>query len=214
MDISLTAILILQMSYMKIGELTHEVLGILMFILFTIHLYLNKEWLNNINNGKYTLFRKIQMIINILAFSCMILMAVSGVIISKHIFSFFEINKGISLGRNLHIFASYWGFIVISLHIGFHWKVVLNKIIKRMNNNKYIENILEYTGLVGFLLGIYIFKEENIIRYLFLIEKFVFFDTNINLFIFLAKYLMIMWAYIYIGYKGKEYFLQKRNKLL
>ena len=43
-DIGMTAVLLCLMAYSLIGELTHEILGVAMFVLFTVHHILNRRW--------------------------------------------------------------------------------------------------------------------------------------------------------------------------
>ena len=53
-DIGMTVMLLLLMTYELIGEAAHEWLGIGMFVLFVIHHILNRKWSRSVFKGKYT----------------------------------------------------------------------------------------------------------------------------------------------------------------
>lgn len=50
---------------------------------------------------------------------------ISGVILSRHALSFLSIKSGRSFARNLHKISAYWGFVLMSVHLGFHWSMML-----------------------------------------------------------------------------------------
>ena len=51
---------------------------------------------------------------------------ISGIMLSEHVFSFLNIHGGMSFARLLHMSSSYWGFVLMSFHIGLHWSMLLN----------------------------------------------------------------------------------------
>lgn len=209
-DILLTVILLLQMTYMLVGEELHEWLGVGMFLLFIIHLYLNRKWIQSIFKGRYTLLRGFQVVINLCVFLCMIMLMMSGIILSKHVFTFLPITNGMSMARIIHMAASYWGFLFMSIHLGLHWSMVIN-LLMRKEKIKAIKPIMKYLGIIIFFYGLYYFYEQNMMSYLFLKNQFVFFDTSISLISFLFKYIMIMSAFTYIGYQIKKYLLKHKK---
>lgn len=52
-DVAMTAVLLLLMTYELIGQVSHELLGIIMFMLFILHHILNSRWTKNLIKGKY-----------------------------------------------------------------------------------------------------------------------------------------------------------------
>ena len=57
----MTLLLPLLMAYSLIGELFHEIIGTLIFLLFIIHHVLNRKWGGSLLKGKYSagqIFRK------------------------------------------------------------------------------------------------------------------------------------------------------------
>ena len=52
-DIAMTILLPVLMAYSLVGETVHEWLGIVMFLLFTIHQVFNGRWYKNFVRGSY-----------------------------------------------------------------------------------------------------------------------------------------------------------------
>lgn len=124
-DIGMTIILLFLMTYELIGQAVHEWLGIGMFVLFLTHHILNSRWSRNILKGRYTPLRIWQTVLVLLVLACMAGSMVSGVILSRHVLAFLPISGGRSFGRNLHMLSAYWGFVFMSLHLGFHWNMMM-----------------------------------------------------------------------------------------
>lgn len=87
-DILMAAALPMLMCYSIVGETTHEVIGILMFCLFIAHHILNFGWIKTLFKGRYNLRRSMNTTINVIIFVCLIGLMYSGIVISKHIFTF------------------------------------------------------------------------------------------------------------------------------
>ena len=124
-DILMTAVLLLLMAYSLVGEAAHEWLGIGMFVLFILHHILNSKWSQNLFKGKYTPFRILQTVLVVLALSSMLGSMISGIVLSRHALDFLPVTGGQSWARTLHMLCAYWGFVVISLHLGLHWSMMM-----------------------------------------------------------------------------------------
>lgn len=59
-DIAMTITLLFLMTYELIGQISHEWIGIGMFLLFIAHHILNGRWTKNLLKGKYTALRFFQ----------------------------------------------------------------------------------------------------------------------------------------------------------
>lgn len=51
----------------------------------------------------------------------------SGVILSEHALLFLPIKGGRTFAREVHMMSSYWGFVLMSLHLGLHWSMMTAK---------------------------------------------------------------------------------------
>ena len=113
-DLLMTVILFLLMSYQVTGEKYHEWLGVSMFLLFVIHNVLNIRWYGNLFKGKYQLLRIIRTLTNIAVLIAMICLMYSGIVMSRYVFAALPINSGMELARVMHLSGSYWSFVLMS----------------------------------------------------------------------------------------------------
>ncbi len=130
---------------------------------------------------------------------------------SGYVFDFLNIHSGMIFARQLHMFSSYWGFILMSLHIGQHWNFCIGA-VKRIINNKVnivANRILKILVTCISVLGIYSFFEQNITDYLFLKTAFVFFDFDKQSAVFFWEYISMMVLFSTIAY-----YLNKRLQKL
>ncbi len=185
-DVGMIVLLPLLMAYSLVGETAHEYLGISMFPLFLAHNILNIKWWKNIFRGKYNSVRILRLIINVLILVIMISLTISGIMMSRHIFQFINI-EGSSYARMIHLLASYWGLILMSFHAGMHIRKI--PYIKR--------NILIP---IFVLLGIRAFIRRNIVDYLFLKSQFVLIDFSQSVIITICDYLFISILFMIVGY--------------
>lgn len=200
-DVLMLAAMPLLMAYMLAGENFHEWLGIGIFILFILHHILNFQWIKNLFSNKYTVSLIIKTIVNILILFMIIGLAYSGAVLSRYIFNNLSFNRNYALARNLHMFCSYWGFVLMSLHFGFHWDMFLG-ISKKFTKNKSVLRTVTLrilaAGIAGY--GIYAFIKRKIGSYMFMKIHFAFFDMEESLFMFILDYIAIIGLFTVVGY--------------
>ena len=85
-DLLMTALLLLLMSYSLVGEAAHEWLGVGIFLLFLLHHILNFRWFGNLFRGKYPPIRTLQTAVDLLVFLCMAGSMISGILLSRYVF--------------------------------------------------------------------------------------------------------------------------------
>ena len=177
-DFLMTVLLFLLMSYQITGQKLHEWFGTGMLVLFLLHNILNIRWYGSLFKGKYTLLRAMQTLINISVLISMLCLGFSGIVLSRHIFAGLPIQGPMATARTMHLAASYWGFVLMSIHLGFHWSMVLG-LFRRLCNRK--KTPAAFVWLMCFIAifiagyGAYCFHKENILSYMFLKQEFVFF---------------------------------------
>ncbi|MCQ4636512.1 DUF4405 domain-containing protein [Anaerovorax odorimutans] len=204
-DLAMTALLPCLMGYALLGETIHEWLGASMFCLWIGHLILNRSWIKGLAKGLYPAVRIAGTAVNGLLGLVMISMAVSGIILSKHVFAFLPITGGAAFARTLHMLGSYWGFVLMSLHLGLHWNLVLaamRKVFPASEQSLLRITCLRAAAILISIYGIFAFAGRQLGSYLFLQNQFVFFDFSEPLAVFLADYLAIMVFIACVGYYG------------
>lgn len=200
-DLGMTVLLLLLMTYELIGQAAHEWLGIGMFVLFVSHHIINSKWSRSILKGKYTPLRILQTMLVVAVLFTMLGSMVSGVILSRHVLSFLPIYAGRSFARSLHMLSAYWGFVFMSLHLGFHWNMMLGFVRKYAGNiSQNRKWILRGIGLLTAGYGTYAFVKRDIGSYMFLKNQFVFFNFEEPLLLFILDYIAVMGLFVFIGH--------------
>lgn len=149
--------LVLCMGYQLTGNLWHEYIGIFMFILFIIHLILNDHWFKHFGKIAKNSFSNIRssllFLTDLLLFFNIIALAITSVLISKNVFSFVSL-QGSRFTSWLHTFSAYLGLIIMSLHIGCHWKGILLRVCNLFEMNKGTKGIKVVLRIIAGLLAV------------------------------------------------------------
>ena len=229
-DILMTLALFFLMGYHFWGETAHEWAGAGMFVLFIAHQILNRGWYQSLFRGKYTLrashnacpsgtgelrssrytpVRVLMLAVNILTLAAMVVLMYSGITMSRHVFAFLPTRGGMAAARRLHLLGSYWGFLLMSLHIGLHWGMVWNKLEKKAGKQR------GYLYLAGSMMiavyGAYVFAKRDFLTYLFLKSEFVFLDYAESKILFYLDYMALMGLCIFIMHYGSKLLSNSRR---
>ena len=178
-DLLMTVVLVLLMAYFLTDQEIHEWLGAGMLVLFIVHHILNRKWLKALNRGKYTPFRVLQTALALLVLLYMLGSMLSGICMSRYVFDFLPTQGHMGLARTAHLLCGYWGFLLLSAHLGLHWGIMLGAARRAAGNRKPsalrtgVLRVLT-AGISGY--GVYAFFKHRIADYLFLRSHFVFFD--------------------------------------
>lgn len=213
-DVMMTAALLFLMGYQFWGEKAHEWVGAGIFVLFAAHHALNWRWYKSLFRGKYSPMRIFQIGVDILTFLSMAVLMYSSIVLSRYVFAFLPIERGLALARRLHILGSYWGFLMMSLHLGLHWNMVLGTIKRKKTVvSRYVHVVCFILGLAVALYGTWVFVKRDFSTYLFLKNEFVFLDYEESKILYYLDYLFLMGTCIFIShYIGKILRLFKRKK--
>lgn len=195
-DACMTLSQLFLMTYGLISERAHEWIGILMFTLFLLHHALNRKWLNAIPRGRYNRLRTVQTVLAALILLCMLGSAASGVILSRYVFAGLSFHGLISAAGKVHMLCAYWGYALMSVHLGLHWGMI-SAVLRRCVLLP--GGVLRPVGLAAAIYGVYAFYKRSIWQYMFLISHFVFFDYSEPVIFFFLDYIAVMWLFAYIG---------------
>lgn len=202
-DILMTLALLFVMGYQFWGEAPHELVGTGMFLLFIIHHILNRHWYKKIFKGRYNTQRVLTLCIGFLLLVSMLAQIYSAVVMSRYVFDFLPFSGNMSLARRLHILGAYWGFLLMSLHLGIHWNMILGlfrKTARIKKNTKTRSIILFIIGAVIACYGICAFIRRDFLTYLLLQSEFVFLDYSEPEFMFYIDYIALMGLCIFIAH--------------
>ena len=200
-DVLMTAALLFLMGYQFWDETAHEWVGAGMFVLFLLHHILNGSWHKNLFRGKYPPIRIFLTVIDVLVLLSMIAQMYSGIVLSRHVFAFLPIESGLAFARRLHILGSYWGFLLMSLHLGLHWNMVLGAVKRKFPvTSQSVHYLSVGIGLAVALYGAWVFVKRDFAVYMFLQSEFVFMDYEEAKVLFYLDYLALMGTCIFISH--------------
>ena len=215
LDIMMTLVSIVLMggNYLFPAEIVHEILGVGLFVLWNVHIFLNRRWYSAIFRGKYNLYRVMQTVINCCILLCTIFLMISGIILSNHLFTFLNIQSGLGFARIAHLLASHWYYLFMSLHIGLHVGMIANKMRhpapinchpelvsgfstnempKQLRHDKLHKIIPRIILALLCAYGLYAFIARGVWKYLVLKQQFFFFDLERGYILFAMDYISII----------------------
>ena len=193
-DITMTILSIILMggNYLFPADIVHEILGVGLFVLWALHIILNRRWYGAIFKGKYNPYRVMQTIINCCILICTIFLMISGIILSNHIFTFLNIQGGLGFARIAHLLASHWYYLFMSLHIGLHVGRLFQNVTAKIIPRIILAMVCAY--------GIYAFIARGVWKYLILQQQFFFFDLERGYILFALDYISIIILFATISY--------------
>lgn len=213
-DFGMTVLLMLLMAFERVGRAAHEWIGIGIFLLFILHHILNRNWSKNLFRGNYSPIRILQTVSAALVLMTMLGSMVSAVLISRQVFAFLPISGGRAFGRSLHMLCAYWGFVLLSLHLGLHWNQMMGMAGRLCRHPSRLRRILlRILGACIALYGIYAFCSRGFPGYMSLQNQFVFFDFDEPLVFLLLDHLAILGLFVWLGHylaRAAGYFHRKR----
>ena len=200
-DFAMILLLPFLMAYSLVGETTHEWLGIIMLMLIILHHVLNYRWFGTLFKGKYRPVRILNASVTLLLLVDIIFQGISGIMMSGHVFLFLNIQQGMSFARTAHLIGAYWGFVLMSVHVGLHWEKMLN-IARKMFKKPSV--VRAWTVRIFVLIiagyGVYTFAVRDLGDYMLLKTQFVFFDYGEPIMFFLLDYAAMIVLFAATGY--------------
>ena len=186
LDIMMTLVSIALMggNYLFPAEIVHEILGVALFVLWAIHIFLNRRWYGAIFKGKYNPYRIMQTVINCCILICTIILMISGIILSNHLFTFLNIQSGLGFARIAHLLSSHWYYLFMSLHIGLHMGRLFQNVAAKIFPRIILVLVCAY--------GLYAFIARGVWKYLVLKQQFFFFDLERGYVLFALDYISII----------------------
>ena len=200
-DIIMTIFSIILMggNYLFPADIVHEILGAGLFVLWGLHIALNRRWYGAIFRGKYNPYRVMQTVINCCVLICTSFLMISGIILSNHVFAFLGIESGLGFARVAHLLASHWYYLFMSLHIGLHVGMIFgNKGTSTSagpstgSGTAGIAIIPRILLALACIYGLYAFIARGVWKYLILQQQFFFFDFERGYVLFALDYISII----------------------
>ena len=194
-DVALMVTLLLLMAFQVTEQLAHEWLGITMFVLTIVHQVLNRKYYAAIFKGKYSPLRIFQLIVNILLLLTFVCTALSGMMMSRFATPFMNGILPSSIVRQGHLALSHWSFVLMGLHLGLHFGIVMSKL-----KNRTVKIILG-TVMTGIsVYGFYLFFKSDMLNYMLFKNPFAFLDYDKVWWLVLLENLAMLLAWAFAAY--------------
>ena len=195
-DIAMVILLPMLMAYSLIGEKFHEIVGTIMLVLFIVHHILNRKWYTSLPRGKWNGRRIFQTVLDFLLLLFMILQPLSGILMSKHLYTFLPVLPISAKAREVHMLLAYWGFVMLCIHAGTHLSAPVAK-LDRTSKKVRITVLAIISAISAY--GIYAFVKRGFPGYMFMRTAFAFFDYDEPRIYFFVDYLAVMICFSYLG---------------
>lgn len=126
----------------------------------------------------------------------MIAQPISGILMSKHLYTFIQVQGVSAIVREIHLRLAYWGFALACVHAGTHL-VAQIKTLKEKKKSVFYP--LAAIGSAISAYGIYAFVKRQFPNYMLRKTAFVFFDYSEPRIFFFMDYPAVMILFILIG---------------
>jgi hypothetical protein len=197
-DSVMTVLLLSAMACRITGDAPHEWIGVAVFVLFVVHNAVNWRWYRGLFRGKYDFRRVFNTAVNMLLLVVIATLAISGVQLSRTIFAFAGFSGAMRV-RQAHTVAAYWGLILIAVHIGTHWEMIMAAMLRMMGitkPNRARTMVLRAITALIFAYGVYASFDREMGAKLFLGYSFDFWDPDRPAAGFFTSTLAIMGVYV------------------
>ena len=105
--------------------------------------------------------------------------------------------------RSMHMAASYWGFVLMSLHLGMHWGMIVGMFRRLLKGRKLPGAAVWGLRLAAAVIagyGRFCFIQKDIVSYMFLKNQFVFFNFDQSAISVFAEYIAMMGFWIFVSF--------------
>jgi uncharacterized membrane protein len=198
LDAVMTSLFVTSLAFRITGREAHEWIGLVLCLQFSVHIVTNRRWLTSIFKGTYSFRRMLEIGVSLALVAGMTVLCVTGILNSRHLFGFSQYFDGETI-RQLHSLAAYWGIVLIGIHTGLQWEVVLTPLrkiswAKRENTTFWIA--LRALAVLIVSYGVWASFDRDMGSKLFLGFSFDFWNPDRPLILFYVCNLAIMGVYI------------------
>ena len=118
------SLLLLALAYWWLGNAVHELAGTAMFALVIVHNVFNRRWYGTIRRPGWQARKMVNVSVTALLATTMLVLLVTSILISRTLPELIPGGGGFST-RQIHILAAYWALIILSVHLGLRWPMIM-----------------------------------------------------------------------------------------
>ena len=201
LDLVMTALILLAFAYPLTGNSVHELIGLVVLGFFIVHnVALNSRWYASLLKGKYNGRRIAGIVVNLLVLATTVTLVLSGLANSRLIGGLLGI-EGDFLPRKVHTTAAYWFLVLMSIHLGMHWRMIMaemRKMVGLSGDGRLRPLLLRCTAALIAAYGVQASLERNLYAKLiayFSFDYWNFDESVIAILAYFAQYLAIIGVY-------------------
>ncbi|WP_320188816.1 DUF4405 domain-containing protein [Agrobacterium rosae] len=194
------ALIIACLAYWWLDNLSHELFGMALFALVIVHNVFNRRWYGGVAKRRMDATR----IVNLVTIFCLAIgmtaMLVTSLLISRDLFAFTSISGAFAV-REIHMFAGYWVLLIIAIHLGTRWTIVINTLrstLRLSSPNTLRTTVLRAAALAIVIWGVKSSFEMAFGTKLMLTYSLDMWDFSENTFGFFIGYASIVGLYVTI----------------
>jgi hypothetical protein len=217
-DFVMMVLILFALSYRIIGDVSHEWIGVSVFILFVVHTIINYRWYKQIFKGRYDFRRGLNTAVNLLLLAAMSLLIITGLLHSRTVLAFLHLPGGMVI-RLIHTTAAYWGLLLIAVHLGLHWEMIINAMrkmtgITKANLGRTI--IMRSAAVLIVVFGVWGSFDRDMFSKLFQGFSFDYWDPERPAILFFIFNFSILGIYVFLTYYGLKllaYIKGRKNRI-
>jgi hypothetical protein len=124
LDLLAAGLLLVAFAYWWQGNLVHELVGTGMFALLVLHNVFNRHWYRAVPRAGRKPINLLNAVLTLVLLAGMLALLATSLLISQSVFDFLPVSGG-STVRQLHILAAWWILVLVAVHIGLRWPIVM-----------------------------------------------------------------------------------------
>jgi Domain of unknown function (DUF4405) len=124
LDVAAAAALLVALAYYWLDNTAHEVIGTGMFVLLGAHGAFHRRWFGEVTGKQRHRAGRVNLALTLLLLIAMVVLLASGLLISRTVFGSMALTD-IVRARQLHMLAAHWVVLLVGVHIGLRWTIVM-----------------------------------------------------------------------------------------
>lgn len=128
-DLIAAGLLLFGLSYWWLGNIVHEVAGSALFLLLIGHNIFNRRWYGTIPSARREARGLFNLVVTLMLLAAMLALLVTSVLISNALSGIMSSYGGFA-ARQIHTLAAYWTLVIVSVHLGLRWPMLLGVVRK------------------------------------------------------------------------------------
>lgn len=204
LDLIAVGLIIGCLAYWWLDNLSHELFGAALFTLVIVHNVFNRRWYGGVTKRRLDAVRIVNLVTIASLAIAMTIMLVTSLLISRDLLPFTSMGGAFAV-REIHMFAGYWVLLIIAIHLGTRWQVVMSVgrgLVGVSGASSFRTAILRLTSLAVAVWGIRSSFEMAFGRKLMLSYSLDMWDFNESTLEFFVNYASIVGLYAAITHYG------------